>query len=866
LSAAVTPMLAQYREIKSRHPDKILFFRLGDFYEMFFEDAEVASRELGITLTSREVGKGHKRMPMAGIPYHAASGYLATLLDKGYRVAICEQVEDPRKARGLVRREVVRVVTPGTVLDPKSLQEKSHNYLVMITESDQPPAYGLAALDFSTGEFWATEFRGERPREALLDEVARLEPAEILVENGAGLIALFRSIYPGRVAEAHPAAGMPETSTRLLQEHFQCSSLEALGCTDRPLAAAAAGVLLGYVRENTASRAGQITQLAMRSPADHLLVDATTCRHLELVRSLREGGRRGSLLRVIDRTVTAPGGRLLREWVLRPCLSLKEIAPRHDAVAELVDRPLLRGRFRELLRRVPDLERLAGRAAVGEANARDLLTLGTGLGMLPELAALLAEMSAPLLSDLGRSLPDLQPLCGIIRAALVDSPPLAVREGGLIREGHDAEVDRLRAIAEGGKEWVAALEARERERTGIKSLKVGFNRVFGYYLEVTRPNLDQVPADFERRQTLAGGERFVTTALKEREAMILGAEERLADREYELFVALRERVAAECAAVQAAAAAAAAADVLACLAEVASVNGYVRPVMVDSPLVEIREGRHPVVEQILPGGFVPNDLTLNGQGERLVILTGPNMAGKSTYCRMVALICLMAQMGGFVPAASARLGPVRRIFTRIGASDDLVGGASTFMVEMQEVANILGHATPDSLIILDEIGRGTSTFDGLSIAWSVAEELARMGPLTLFATHYHELTELEGNVDGVVNHTVAVREAGDDVVFLYRVVRGRSDRSYGLHVARLAGIAETVRERARIILRSLEGGRQLGVKRAPARRSTVEQYQLFSPPPSPTLEELRELNVLTLTPLEAINTLYRLQEKARGER
>lgn len=860
-------MLAQYREIKSRHPDKILFFRLGDFYEMFFEDAEIASRELGITLTSREAGKGQRRMPMAGIPYHAASGYLATLLDKGYRVAICEQVEDPRKARGLVRREVVRVVTPGTVVDPRSLQEKNHNYAVMITESDQPAAYGLAVLEFSTGEFWAAEFRGDRPREALLDEIARLEPAEILVEDGAGLAAALGTAYPGRVGEAHPPPGGPEAAAKLLQEHFRCASLEALGCQGRPLATAAAGVLLAYVQETSASRAVQITRLAMRSHLDHLLVDATTCRHLELVRSSREGGRRGSLIRVLDRTATPAGGRLLRAWLLRPCSSLEEIALRHDAVAELVDRPLLRGRLRECLRRMPDYERLAGRAAVGEANARDLLALGTGLGLFPELGGLLAEAKASRLVDLGRSLPDLAQLSRSIRATLVDSPPAAVKEGGLIREGHDPEVDRLRAIAGGGKEWVAALEVRERERTGIRSLKVGFNRVFGYYLEVTRANLEHVPPDFERRQTLAGAERFVTMELKEREAMILGAEAHLADREYELFAALRERTAAECSAIQAGAAAAAEADVLACLGEVAALNGYVRPQMVDSPVVEIREGRHPVVEQILPGGFVPNDATLDGRGERLVILTGPNMAGKSTYCRMVALICLMAQMGGFVPAASARLGPVGRIFTRIGASDDLIGGASTFMVEMQEVANILSHATPDSLVILDEIGRGTSTFDGLSIAWSVAEELARMGPLTLFATHYHELTELEGSVDGVVNHTVAVREAGDDVVFLYRVVRGSSDRSYGLHVARLAGIAGAVRERARAILESLEAGCALSAERpAMAPRSAPKQYQLFAPPPSPTLEELRELNVLALTPLEAINTLYRLQEQVRRER
>ncbi|MDQ7792801.1 MAG: DNA mismatch repair protein MutS [bacterium] len=868
LSGGPTPMMTQYREIKSRHPDKILFFRLGDFYEMFLEDAEVAARELGITLTSREVGKGQGRVPMAGVPHHAADGYLATLLEKGYRVAICEQVEDPRSARGLVRREVVRVVTPGTVLDTRSLKEKQNNYLVLITAGERPPAYGLAVLDFSTGEFRVSELRGPRPREALLDELARLEPAEILLEGVGQLAGDLERLYPGRLAPAPRIAGSYTAAEMVLREHFACPSLEPFGCQGMPLAVAAAGALLAYAKETSLCGATQVTRLVTRPTAAHMLLDAATCRNLELVRTLRDGGRKGTLLWVLDQTLTGPGGRRLRQWLLQPLVDRAEIGARHDAVAELVAGSLLRGRLREILSQVQDLERLAGRVAGAEANARDLVSLAATLELLPDLGSLLVRATSPRLAALGNDLPDLGGLARLLKGALVDSPPVAVKEGGVIRDGYNAGVDRLREVAGGGKDWVAALEARERERTGIKSLKVGFNRVFGYYLEVTRPNLAQVPADFERRQTLAGAERFVTPELKEREALILDAEERLATLEYELFLELRQAVVDQCAAIQAAASSVAEADALATLADVAVSNGYVRPEIVDRSEVTIVEGRHPVVERLLPGRFVPNDVRLDGEGERLVVLTGPNMAGKSTYCRMTALICVMAQMGGFVPAASARLGPVDRIFTRIGATDDLVMGQSTFMIEMQEVANILSNATPRSLAILDEIGRGTSTFDGLSIAWAVAEHLLAEAPLTLFATHYHELTGLEGTVPGAANYSVAVRESGDEVVFLYRVVRGGADRSYGIHVARLAGLPPAVRERARSILESLEASREHEEARrqaAASRPRTVTQFQLFEGRRCAVREELKGLNILALSPLEALNLLYRLQERARAE-
>jgi len=872
VSGSLTPMMTQYRQLKSQHPDKILFFRLGDFYEMFFEDAQVASRELGITLTSREVGKRQGRVPMAGVPYHAAGGYLAALLEKGYRVAIVEQVEDPKSARGLVRREVVRVVTPGTVLDSRSLREKENNYLVMVLAGGRPTAYGLAALDFSTGEFWVTEFRGERARAALLDELGRLEPAEILVESPeeARETGLDRS-WPGRLTVAPRGGRSYAAAEELLRQHFACSSLEAFGCQGMPLAVCAAANLLAYAKETSFSGVVQVTRLVTRPSKAHMLLDAATCRHLELVRALREGGKRGTLLGVLDRTVTAMGGRRLREWMLRPLVDPQQIGRRQDAVAELVADSLLRGKVRELLRRVQDLERLAGRIAGGEAGARDLVSLAESLELMPELAAVLAAAQGEPLAELGRAVPDVTEVCGPIREAIVEAPPVGLREGGLIRDGYHPEVDRLREVAGGGKGWIAALEARERERTGIRSLKVGFNRVFGYYLEVTRPNLGQVPPDYERRQTLTGAERFVTPELKEREALILGAEERLAVLEYELFQKVRATVERHLATVQAAAAVVAEVDALASLAEVAVAHGYVRPEIVPGRLIEIREGRHPVVEQLLPGRFVPNDAHLAGEGERFVVLTGPNMAGKSTYCRMIALICLMAQMGSFVPAAAARVGPVDRIFTRIGATDDLVMGQSTFMVEMQEVANILHNATARSLVILDEIGRGTSTFDGLSIAWSVAEymlDASRPGPLTLFATHYHELTQLEGMFAGAINYTVAVRESGEDVVFLYRVVRGGADRSYGIHVARLAGLPPVVIARAREILSFLEASRgHEDVRRqvAVSRPRTVTQYTLFEPRPSPVLEELKQVNLLSLNPLDALNLLHELQEKARRE-
>lgn len=866
-----TPMIQQYRAIKEKHRDAILFFRLGDFYEMFFEDAELAARELEIVLTGRDGGKALGRVPMAGIPYHSAEGYVARLIEKGYKIAICEQVEDPKEARGIVRREVIRIITPGTLVEPRLLDEKRNNYLAAIVGGKE--GFGLAAADASTGEFMATEIGGPEALRILQSELARLDPAECLLEPGlvGTSVAAFVRDHLRSTLTAYQASAFSHYSAyQQLTGHFGVTSLRGYGCEGLSLLIGAAGALLSYLEETQKTSLGQITGLSVYHPGAYMVLDQATRRNLELTRRIGDGSRRGTLLSVIDRTVTAMGGRTIRAWVERPLLRLDQILGRQSAVAELASETILRADLRDLMRSIYDLERLAGRVAHGSANARDLIALRLSLGVIPRIRELLWSSHAPRLSELAGLLDPLDDVRSLIEKAIEEDPPVSVTEGGIIRSGYSQEVDSLRLATREGKGWIAALEAREKERTGIKSLKVGFNKVFGYYIEVTSANLGLVPADYIRKQTLANAERFVTPDLKEKESLIVGAEDKLMALEYQLFTEIRGAVAEQTGRIQQTARAVAELDALASLAEVAVANRYVRPDMDESDIIEIKDGRHPVLEQVMgEGAFVPNDARLDCGENRLLVITGPNMGGKSTYMRQVALICLLAQMGSFVPAKSARLSIVDRVFTRVGASDDLATGQSTFMVEMTEVANILHGATSRSLIILDEIGRGTATFDGLSIAWAVAEYVhEKIGAKTMFATHYHEVCELEGLLGGARNYSVAVQEKGEDIVFLRRIVRGGADRSYGIQVARLAGLPRSVIERSREILLTLEqqeGERKARreVAAAKMRQKPPVQLSFFEQKPHPVVEQLLALNIMALTPLEALNELHRLQEKAR---
>jgi DNA mismatch repair protein MutS len=880
--------MKQYQRIKASCPDAVLFFRLGDFYEMFFEDAETGARELEITLTSRTTGAGG-RVPMCGVPHHAADGYIARLVEKGYKVAICDQMEDPRQVKGLVRREVVRVVTPGTVLDPGVLPEKGNNYIVSVAHDAASGAFGLASLDYSTGEFRTRTFAGEGALQGLSDEISCLEPSEVVVQPVAGEVPEVGRLLDRLLGRPpHPFSDRsyrPNEAARVLLDHFGTGSLEPFGCAEEPLAAAAAGALLAYLRETGVGSLGHIRLLRTDTDGETMTLDAVTRRNLELVEPLRAwsspgraravwagAGRAGTLLGVLDHTVTSAGGRRLRSWILHPLAVREAILARQEAVGELAERHLVREDLRSALRRTYDLERLVARAAAGSAGPRDLLALRDSLAVVPSVRAALEDAASGLLREFGGRLDPVGELGGLVDRAIVDDPPVGTRDGGLIRAGYCEEVDALRSDAGAGKEWIAGMEASERERTGIKSLKIGYSRVFGYFIEVTRPNLDAVPKDYVRRQTLANAERFITPELKEREAAILRAEERLKELEYELFCQVRELAASEAARIQTTAGALSALDALLSLAEAARRYGYRRPEILQEPGLYITAGRHPVVERLEIGEeFVPNDCHLGGEAPAFAIITGPNMAGKSTYCRQVALIVLMAQVGSLVPAAAARIGLVDRIFTRIGSADELSAGRSTFLVEMGETANILNHATRRSLIILDEIGRGTSTYDGLSLAWSVVEHIARdIGALTLFATHYHELTELETTLPGVANYSISVRETGDNIVFLRKVARGAADRSYGIQVARLAGLPPGVVHRAREILHGLEstGARSeiAAARERQAERGGPAQMALFEAPPSEVEDEIADLDLMNLTPLEALTKLHELQERVRKGR
>jgi len=868
----LTPLMRQYREIKRAYRDAILFFRVGDFYEMFCEDAEVASRLLAIALTSRDKSRADP-VPLCGVPYHAASGYIAKLLKAGRTVAVCEQVEDPKLAKGLVRREVVRLYTPGTLIDTELLPATESNFLAAIAPArwadEAGLRVGLSALDVSTGEFWVTEFRGERAEVELLDELCRLEPKELLhpmTLPETARLSLGRLKGP-RLCPKDAGWFDALDADRLLREQFGVASLDAFGCRDLPLGVAAAGAVVRYVRETQpAADLGHLRRLQARRSGREMHLDAATIRNLELVRPLmadQQGAREGTLLAVLDRTASVMGGRLLREWIVRPLTELGPIRARLEAVAELVDNLEARVGIRGALREVQDIARLSSRISLGIATPRELLALKRSAAALPALAKHLAPFRASLLHELQRSWDDLADVHDLIEQALGPDAPVSARDGNIFRDGFDPRVDELRQARREGRDWIARLEAQERRQTGIESLKVRYNQVFGYYIEVTRANLAKVPERYSRKQTLANAERFTTPELKELEDRVTGADLKLNALELELFEQLRRRLAEATPRVQGMSRTLAMLDVLAALAETAALNRYVRPEVDDGGTIRITEGRHPVVERLdLDGGFVPNDALLDLDEHRLLIITGPNMAGKSTYLRQVALIVLMAQMGSFVPARAARIGVVDRIFTRVGAADNVAGGQSTFMVEMTETAQILNCATSRSLILLDEIGRGTSTYDGLSIAWAVAEYIqdkTQLGARTLFATHYHEMTELEDRKEGIKNYTVSVEEREGDVLFLRTIIPGRADRSYGIHVAQLAGLPKPVIGRAREVLAQLESP-SASASAVPDPLSAASLDPSL-PKPHPIVEEVRQMDLFSMTPLEALNRLADLQRR-----
>ncbi|WP_330582219.1 DNA mismatch repair protein MutS [Faecalicatena orotica] len=880
--AELTPMMQKYLETKETYPDCILFYRLGDFYEMFFEDAVTASRELEITLTGKSCGL-EERAPMCGIPYHAVDGYLNKLVAKGYKVAICEQVEDPKQAKGLVKREVTRIVTPGTNLAPQALDETKNNYLMCIVYiADR---YGISIADITTGDYFVTELEDSAK---LMDEIYKFMPSEIICNESFYMSGMDLEDLRNRLGITIYSLDSwyfdDAICRKKLLEHFHVSSFAGLGLEDYDCGIISAGALLQYLIETQKNSLAQLTHITPYTTAKYMMLDSSTRRNLELTETLREKQKRGSLLWVLDKTKTAMGARLLRKYLEQPLIEKEEILKRLDAVEELKSMAISREEIREYLTPVYDLERLITRITYGSANPRDLTAFKTSLEMLPSLHYILEEMQSPLLTGIRGDLDTLEDLCMLIRDAIIDDPPLAMKEGGIIRDGYHEEVDTLRRAKSEGKDWLAKLEEEEREKTGIKTMKIKYNKVFGYYLEVTNSYKDMVPDYYTRKQTLANAERYITPELKELEDTILGAEDKLFALEYDLYSTVRDTIAGEVERIQKTAKAVAALDVFASLALVAERNNYVRPKINEKGTIDIKDGRHPVVEKMIPNNmFISNDTYLDDKKQRISIITGPNMAGKSTYMRQAALIVLMAQLGSFVPAASANIGLVDRIFTRVGASDDLASGQSTFMVEMTEVANILRNATSRSLLILDEIGRGTSTFDGLSIAWAVVEYISDtklLGAKTLFATHYHELTELEGKIENVNNYCIAVKEKGDDIVFLRKIVKGGADKSYGIQVAKLAGVPDIVIDRAKEIVEELSEEdittrvSEIAVKDHDSRKKPktkkydevdIAQMSLFDTvKDDDVLEELKNMDVGNLTPIDALNAIYRLQNKLKN--
>ncbi len=880
--AGLSPMMTQYVETKKQYPDCILFYRLGDFYEMFFEDALTASKELEITLTGKECGL-EERAPMCGVPYHAVDSYLYKLVQKGYKVAIAEQMEDPKLAKGLVKREVIRVVTPGTITSSQALDETKNNYLMGIVYIGD--TYGISTCDMTTGDYLVTEVEGERN---LLDEIHKFAPSEIICNEAFYMSSIdlddLRNRYHVAISSLDSHYFSDDACRKVLKEHFHVGTLDGLGLADYDAGVIAAGAVMEYLYETQKNSLAHIVTITPYTTGQFMIIDTSTRRNLELVETLREKQRRGSLLWVLDKTKTAMGARLMRTMIEQPLIRKEQIIERQNAIEELNMSYISREEIREYLGPVYDLERLIGRITYKSANPRDLIAFRNSLKMLPFIRDILKEFNSAVLKEIHEDMDPLQDLYDLIERAIVEEPPIVTREGGMIKEGYNEEADKLRHAKTEGKTWLAELEARERDKTGIKNLKIKYNKVFGYYFEVTNSFKDLVPDYFIRKQTLANAERYTTDELKNLEDIILGAEDKLFSLEYDLFCDVRDQIAREVNRIQTTAKAIAGLDVFCSLSLVATRNNYVKPKINEKGTIHIKNGRHPVVELMLKDDlFVANDTVLDNNKNRISIITGPNMAGKSTYMRQTALIVLMAQIGSFVPADEADIGVCDRIFTRVGASDDLASGQSTFMVEMTEVANILRNATRNSLVILDEIGRGTSTFDGLSIAWAVVEYISNtrvLGAKTLFATHYHELTELEDTMSGVTNYCIAVKEQGDDIVFLRKIIKGGADKSYGIQVAKLAGVPDQVITRAKELVEELSSADITMKAREIAEASAnVSQHKTVTKPDEVDLNqmtlfdtvknddiihELEEISINEITPMEALNILSRLQSKLKN--
>ncbi len=866
-----SPMMQRYLATKREYEDCVLFYRLGDFYEMFFEDAINVSRELELTLTGKLCGQ-EARAPMCGIPYHAAETYISRLIEKGYKVAICEQLEDPKTTKGIVKRGVIRVVTPGTVLESNLLEEKKNNYIMSIYKVGT--YFGIAICDISTGDFRTTQITESNNFPKLLDEISRYSPAEIVVnefmtesKDEISKIKERFELYISKVPDEYFTSEISNIKNK-------CNFVDDIGKeyvpTNQEISICAIQALIHYLKETQKTNLDHINKIIFYKTTKYMALDINARRNLEVTEKMRDKSKKGTLLWVLDKTSTSMGGRLLRRWLNDPLIDVNEIKNRLEAVRELKDNVILRGDICESLKKVYDIERLTGKISYGSANGRDMISLKNSLRQLPDLKKELANVESNMLKDLSSNLDELTDICELIDKSIVDEPPMSVKEGGLIKIGYDEEIDKLKKATTEGKTWLLELEAREKEATGIKNLKVGFNRVFGYYLEVSKSNMSQVPDRYIRKQTLTNGERYITEELKNLENQILGAEEKVINLEYNAFTEIREKIEGEIRRLQKSAEVVSTLDVLCSFATVAEDMNYVEPIVDTEGIIDIKDGRHPVIEKMLPSGsFVQNDTYLNKEDNRLAIITGPNMAGKSTYMRQVALITLMAQIGSFVPASYAKIGVVDKIFTRVGASDDLSMGQSTFMVEMMEVANILKDATKNSLVILDEIGRGTSTYDGLSIAWAVAEYIAdkeKCGAKTLFATHYHELTELEDKLEGVKNYSIAVKEKGEDIIFLRKIIPKGTDESYGVHVARLAGVPQVVTKRANEILRSLERKNVLtgkAIEKESKKQQTSGQLDMYNYKLAEIAEEIDKIDLNQLTPIDALNTLLKIKEKMR---
>lgn len=868
--AEFSPMMQRYLETKEQYKDCILFYRLGDFYEMFFDDAVTASRELELTLTGKDCGQ-EERAPMCGIPHHAAEIYVSRLIAKGYKVAICEQLEDPKTAKGIVKRGVIRIVTPGTIVDSNMLEERKNNFIMSIFKTGI--FFGISVCDISTGEFYSAEIKDNQNFPLVLDEIARYMPSELVINsmmaNCQEEMDKIKERFECYITKFNDKFFISDCSK--IKEKFQLfdnnqNIIENI--EDKTLAVPSINALIEYIEQTQMTTLDHINKITIYNISKYMSLDISARRNLEITEKMRDKSKKGTLLWVLDKTSTSMGGRLLRRWLNDPLIDTTEINKRLEAVKELKDDIILRGDIIENLKKVYDIERLAGKMAYGNANARDMITLRNSLEKLPELKNVVANCNSNLLKDLYKNLDELQDIYKLIENSIVDDPPMAIKDGGIIKLGYDEEIDKLKTATTEGKNWIIQLEAEEREKTGIKNLKVGFNKVFGYFIEVTKSYLDQVPERYIRKQTLTNAERYITEELKNLENQILGAEDKVVNLEYEAFTKIREEIAKNVKRLQTTSNVVSTLDVLASFATVAEDMNYCMPQVDNSGIIDIKGGRHPVIEKMLgTGAFVENDTILDKGENRLSIITGPNMAGKSTYMRQVALITLMAQVGAFVPATEAHIGVVDKIFTRVGASDDLSMGQSTFMVEMMEVATILKEATQNSLVILDEIGRGTSTYDGLSIAWAVAEYIAdkeKCGAKTLFATHYHELTELEEKLEGVKNYNIAVKEKGEDIIFLRKIVRGGTDESYGIHVARLAGVPKVVTQKADEILRGLERKNILTGKKQESKKAVEGQFDMFNYKLAEIAHEIDKVNLNELTPIDALNTLVKIKEKMKN--